>query len=85
MDPTPLSGLRFLDWKGWEARGFGRPFAFWVSKILQSFGVSLLPSPRPALLGPMQQPWLGARARGWGGAGEGDQPVGAEGLEPVAP
>lgn len=54
MDPTLLPGLSFLIWKGWEARGFWRPFAFRVSKILQTLGVSLLPSPRPGLLGPVQ-------------------------------
>lgn len=77
MDPTPLSGLSFLIWKGREARGFGRPFAFLISKILQSLGVSLLPSPRPALLGPVQHALAGRQSpgeviswwelRGWSG------------------
>lgn len=42
--------------------------AFYVSKILQPLGVSLLPSPRPALLGPVQPALAGCQnPGGWGG------------------
>ena len=78
--PHPLSGLSFLIWKGWEAGSFWRPFACSVPKIWRSFGVSLLPSPQAALLGPVQLALAGCQS-----PGAGDQLVRAEALERVAP
>lgn len=80
MGPT-FSGLSFFIWKGWETReALETHLPATSQRSGETMGVSLLPSPQAAQLGPVQLALAGCQSPGGG-----HQLVGAEALELVAP